>query len=71
MIGCLITLIIWCIVAIIVLYVFEYLIAQFIALPPPVFVLIRLLVGLLVLLMFLECIGLVGGGGLRYPLFPR
>lgn len=68
MLTCLIYLIIWCIIAIIVLYIFETVVAMFIALPSQVFVLIRLLVGLLVLLAFLNCVGLLGGA---YPLFPH
>lgn len=68
MLTCLIYLIIWVIIAVIILWIGEMLITQFIALPPPVFMLIRVLVGLLVLLAFLNCVGLLGGA---YPLFPH
>lgn len=61
MLGCLISLIIVVIVAVIVLYILEAVMSPFFTLPPPVYMLIRLLVGLLVLLYFLNCIGFIGG----------
>jgi hypothetical protein len=62
MLGCLISLIIAVIVALIVLYVLESVMAPFMALPPPIITLLRLLIGLLVLLYFLSCIGFLGSG---------
>jgi hypothetical protein len=46
--------------------------APFLVLPPPVYMLIRLLVGLLILLAFLNCIGFLGayGGYEGQPMFP-
>lgn len=57
MIVCFIGLIIWVIIALIVLYILEAVLAPLITLPPPVMMLIRLLIGLLVLLYFLQCLG--------------
>lgn len=65
MLECLIYLIIWVIVALIVLYVIEMVLKPFIALPPPIMMLIRLLIGLLVLLACLDCLGLT-----RVGMFP-
>ena len=62
MLGCLVTLIVWVIVAVIILYVLEQVLAPFFPLPPPVYMLIRLLIGLLILIEFLGCIGFLGGG---------
>jgi hypothetical protein len=62
MLSCLVYLIIWIIVALIVLYIIETLLAQFLPLPPPVIMLIRLLFGLLVLIAVLNCIGIFPGG---------
>ena len=67
MLSCLIYLIIVVIVAIIILYVLEQVLAPFLSLPAPVYTLIRLLIGLLVLLYFLECIG----WGQGFHIFPR
>lgn len=73
MIECLISLIIWCIVAAIILWVVETLIGTFLTAPnyspimPKVIMLIRLLVVLLILLAVLDCLGLLGGGGVRMP----
>ena len=67
MIGCLIGLIIMVIIAVIVLYVLEAVMAPFFTLPPPVYMLIRLLIGLLVLLYFLQCIGFLGLSGGPFP----
>jgi len=61
MLSCLIGLIIVVIVAVIILYVAETALAAIFPLPPPIMTLIRLLVGLLVLLWFLQCIGILGG----------
>ena len=69
LLGCLIYLIIMVIIAVIVLYVLEVALSPFVSLPPPVYMLIRLLVGLLVLLYFLQCIG--WGAGLSGHMFPR
>lgn len=54
------------IIAVIVLYVLETVLAPFFTLPPPVYMLIRLLIGLLVLLYFLSCIGFGNFAG-AYP----
>lgn len=62
MLNCLIYLIIYVIIALIVLYIIETLLAQFLTLPPPVIMLIRLLVGLLILIAALDCIGIMPGG---------
>ena len=62
---CLIQLVIVVIVAVIILYVLEVALSPFIPLPQPVYVLLRLLIGLLVLLFFLDCIG--WGVGLHFP----
>jgi hypothetical protein len=69
LLSCLIYLVILVILCVIVLYVLEVALAPFISLPSPVYMLIRLLVGLLVLLYFLECIG--WGQGLSGHIFPR
>ena len=61
MIECLISLIIWCIVAAIILYVVEAVLRSFLPLPSQVLMLIRLLVGLLVLLAVLDCLGFMQG----------
>lgn len=68
MLHCLVYLIVWIIVALIVLFVIETLVKQFIALPPPIIMLIRLLIGLLVLIAALNCIGLLH---MDMPLFRR
>lgn len=66
MLECLVMLIVYVIIALIVLYILEAALAPFFPLPSPVIVLIRLLIGLLVLIAFLNCTGLLGGGfGLR------
>jgi hypothetical protein len=59
-IGCLISLIIVVIVAVIVIYVLEQVIGAFLALPPPVWMLVRLPIGLLVLLYALNCLSASG-----------
>lgn len=64
MIECLIGLIIYAIIAVIVVYVFEAIVAAIWTPPPPVFMLIRLLVGLIVLLRGLKCLG---GLDARFP----
>jgi hypothetical protein len=62
MLECLIVLIVYVIIAVIVLWVLETVIASFgVAVPPPITTLIRLLLVLLVLIWFLNCIGLLGG----------
>lgn len=60
MIACLIGLIIVVIVAVIVVYIIETAVGSLISLPPPVWVLVRLLIGLLVLLYALNCLGAAG-----------
>ena len=72
LIGCLINLIILVIIAVIILYILEVALAPFMSLPPPVYTLIRLLIGLLILLQFLNCIGMLGTyGGYRAEPFLR
>lgn len=66
MLECLVYLIVWVIVALIVLYVIELLVGQFLPLPPQIMMLIRVLLGLIVLIACLECLGLVHMG-----MFPR
>ena len=61
MLVCFIWLIIYVIISIIVLYIVEVILQQFPILPPPVFVLIRLLVGLLIVLWLLSCLGVLVG----------
>ena len=61
MLDCFIWLIIYVIISIIVLYIVEVILQQFPILPPPVFVLIRLLVGLLIVLWLLSCLGVLVG----------
>jgi hypothetical protein len=68
--GCLISLIVVVIVALIVVFVLEQVVGAFLSLPPPIWTLIRLLVGLLVLLYALGCLsqsGILGGGVRLYP----
>lgn len=62
MIECLISVVIVVIVAVIVLYILQFALNAVIALPPPVWQLVRLLVGLLVLLYALRCFGIFGDG---------
>lgn len=70
MIGCLISLVLAAIIALIVLFIIEAVLVAFIPLPSNVTYLIRLLVGLLVLLYALSC--LLGNGGLHpYMWGPR
>ena len=67
MIECLIGLIIIAIVLTIVFYIVQVAFSSLLILPPQVWVLIKLLVGLLVLLWFLGCIGIFPGvGGHNY-----
>lgn len=68
MLECLVFLIVWVIVALIVVYAVELLVGQFLPLPPPIIMLIRLLIGLLVLIAALKCLGLLSGG---FPPFLR
>jgi hypothetical protein len=63
---CLVGLIIAVIIALIILYVLETVLAPFITLPPPIMMLIRLLMGLLVLIYALQCIGVLGGHGFAF-----
>jgi hypothetical protein len=62
MLECLVFLIVWVIVALIVVYAVELLVGQFLPLPSPIIMLIRLLIGLLVLIAALKCLGLFSGG---------
>lgn len=62
MLECLVQLLVWVILALIIIYVIELLVAQFLPLPPPIVMLIRLLAGLLVLIAALDCIGLLHMG---------
>lgn len=65
MLSCLVSILIWCIVAAIILYAIEAVLGSFLPLPPQVILLVRLLIGLLVLLALLDCAGLLHMG------FPR
>lgn len=67
MLACLVSLIIWVIVALIIIYIIELLVGQFLPLPPPIMMLVRVLIGLLVLIAALDCFGLLGGGSLYLP----
>jgi hypothetical protein len=62
MLECLVSVIIYVILALIVMYVIELLVGQFLTLPPPIILLIRLLIGLLVLIAALDCIGFLHMG---------
>lgn len=66
MLGCLISLLIAAIIALIVLLIVEWVLAQFIPISARIISLVRVLVGLLLLLYFVECA--LGGGSLGwYP----
>jgi hypothetical protein len=72
LLGCLISLIIVVIVALIVVYVLEQVVGAFLALPPPIWMLIRLLIGLLVLLYALGCLSESGVlAGFRFYPYAR
>jgi len=58
MISCLIAIIMWLIVALSIIYVIE----AVAPLPPTIMILIRLLVGLLILLASLDCLGVLDVG---------
>lgn len=62
MLPCLVYLLVWVIVALIVLYVIETIVKMFFPLPPNIIMLIRLLVGLLVLIAALDCLGFTNIG---------
>ena len=66
MLECLVGLIIAVIIALIVIYVIETVLAPFITLPPPILTLIRLLIGLLVLIYALQCLGILSGHGFTF-----
>jgi len=59
MLACLMWLIVYCLIAVIVVYIVETLLGLWVAFPPAVFVLIRLLAALIVLLLILGCLGLM------------
>ena len=59
MLSCLISLIIYAIIALIILIIIETILAQFFPLPPKILLLIRVLVGLLLLIQALSCLGLL------------
>mgnify|MGYP001563698259 CR=1 FL=1 len=61
MLACLIMLVIYCIVAVILVYIVETLLGLFIALPAQIPVLIRCFAALLVLVALLNCLGLLSG----------
>jgi hypothetical protein len=63
---CLIGVIIYAIVSLIILFILEYVFAQFLPLPQKVIALIRILVGLLILLYALSCFGILDGPGLFF-----
>lgn len=60
MLGCLLSLILWIIVALIVVFVLEKIISMFISdLDPRILYLIRLLIGLYILILALSCVGVL------------
>ena len=59
MLHCLVFLLIYAIVAVLVVYILELILGQLISAPPPIGLLIRCLVALLVLIWFLNCAGLL------------
>lgn len=63
MIECLISLLIAVLIAIIVIYILEVALSPFLPLPAPAYTIIRLIVGLIILLYFLSCLGFIGGFG--------
>jgi len=61
LVGCLITLIIYAIILLIVVYVFEAVLGAFgVPVPGQIAWLIRLLVALILLLWFIQCLGVAG-----------
>jgi hypothetical protein len=66
MLSCLISIIIAAILALIIIFTLEFVFAQFLPLPPNIMMLIRVLVGLLIILYALSCLGFVP---LDRPLF--
>lgn len=62
MLNCLVQLLIFAIVGLIFLYILEIVLAQFLPIPPPIKMLIRLLIGLLILIAALNCFGFLGTG---------
>jgi hypothetical protein len=69
MLECLLVLIVYVIVAVIVWYVIQELLKVFWTPPPPVINLIGLLLGLIVLIGALNCIGVFADG--RFPMLHR
>jgi hypothetical protein len=71
MLSCLVQILIYAIISLIILFILEYVFAQFFPLPPKVIMLIRLLIGLLLLLYALSCFGILDGAPgpffRRYP----
>lgn len=63
MLECLLMLIVYVIIAVIFWYVIQQLVTVFWTPPPPVMNLIGLLLGLLVLIAALNCLGILGGDG--------
>jgi ABC-type transport system involved in multi-copper enzyme maturation permease subunit len=61
MIGCLISVLVVALIAVVVLYVAESAVNAITTLPPPVWHLVRLIVGLIVLLYALQCLGILDG----------
>jgi hypothetical protein len=60
MLTCILSVAIFAIVCLIVLALCEYIVAMFLPLPAPIVSLFRLLVGVLILIRLLECLGLIG-----------
>lgn len=71
MLECLLMLIVYVIVAVIVFYIVQQLVTVFWTPPPPVMQLIGLLLGLLVLIGALNCLGIFDGGSTHGPFFHR
>lgn len=68
MLTCIVQLLVYLIVLLIVLWILEIILAQFIAVPPKIILLIRVLCALLMLIAALNCFGLLPMDG---PVFGR
>lgn len=71
MLSCFIYLIVYCLIAVILVYVIETLLSVWAALPSAVFTLTRLLAALLVLLAILSCVGFLPWVGTPPPALRR
>lgn len=65
MIECAISVVLWAIVLVVVLWAFEAVIRAFgLSVPPPILTLVRVLAVLLLVLLVIQCIA--GGGGIAF-----